>query len=117
LIPQACKPEAHQIDHWLALKHGGQTSRENLALACALCNNYKGPDLATIDPVSGAKVFLFDPRTEDWRRHFELVGAQIVGLTAMGRATVQLLRLNSAERVAERELLIAGGTYPPPHMQ
>ena len=32
----------HEIDHVIAVKHGGQTIEENLALCCALCNRYKG---------------------------------------------------------------------------
>ena len=41
---------AHEIDHVIAEKHGGQTDKDNLALACTLFNKYKGSDLAFIDP-------------------------------------------------------------------
>lgn len=33
---------SHQVDHLSAIKHGGAAVSENLALACQLCNRYKG---------------------------------------------------------------------------
>jgi hypothetical protein len=74
----------------VALKHGGRTVKENLALACVICNGNKGSDLATIDPLSSEIVPLFNPRTQSWGDHFELSGAQIIGRTAIGRATSAL---------------------------
>lgn len=35
--------------------------------------------------------------------------AEIIGLTAQGRTTVNLLKINSQDRVAERQLLIEQG--------
>jgi len=101
------------VDHIIALKHGGQTVRENLALAYAVCNNNKGADLATLDWTSGQIVPLFNPRQHNWRDHFHFEGAQIVGSTTIGQATVRLLRLNDPERVASRQILIEIGLYPP----
>jgi hypothetical protein len=112
LIHQDYQPNAHQVDHIIAHKHRGQTNSRNLALACALCNYYKGSDLASIDPLSGLLTPLFNPRVEEWEDHFELVGATIVGRTATGRTTVELLRLNEAERLADRQFLIEAGLYP-----
>jgi hypothetical protein len=111
LIHQRYRSDSHQIDHIVALKHRGRTNSKNLALACALCNYYKGSDLSTIDPVSGVLTPLFNPRVETWEDHFELAGTTIVGRTAIGRATVELLRLNEAERLADRQLLIEAGLY------
>lgn len=31
----------HEVEHIVAEKHQGNTASENLALACALCNNTK----------------------------------------------------------------------------
>jgi len=112
LIHQDDRPETHPIDHVIALKHGGQTAEENLALACVICNGNKGSDLATVDPLSGEIVLLFNPRAQDWDDHFELSGAQITGRTAIGRATVALLRLNDDERLSYRQSLIDAGRYP-----
>jgi len=111
LIHQDDRPETHPIDHVIALKHGGRTVRENLALACVICNGNKGSDLATIDPFSGEIVPLFNPRTQNWGDHFELSGAQIIGRTAIGRATAALLRLNDDERISYRQSLIDAGRY------
>ncbi|MEQ1746588.1 MAG: HNH endonuclease signature motif containing protein [Saprospiraceae bacterium] len=36
-----------EVDHIVSLKHEGDTSLENLALACSSCNRYKGSNLGT----------------------------------------------------------------------
>ncbi len=112
LIHQDDRPETHQLDHVLAVKHGGLTEESNLALACLFCNSSKGPNLSAIDPLNGEIVPLFNPRTQNWNKHFELSGASIVGLTSIGRATVVLLRLNDHERLDYRQNLIEIGRYP-----
>src|SRR5271166_1240510 len=61
----------HQMDHVVAMKHGGRTVAGNLALACALCNRYKGSDLASIDPQTGELTPLFHPRIDIWEDHYE----------------------------------------------
>ena len=95
----------HQIDRIVSRKHGGSSDFENLAYACVPCNRYKGSDVASINPKTGEAVRLFDPRRDRWRDHFRLDGDFIQALTDVGIVTVRLLRLNTAERVAERRLL------------
>jgi len=102
----------HEPDHVIAEKHGGATALENLAWSCFYCNRFKGSDLASIDPTSRRVVTLFHPRTQRWHRHFRLNSALIEGMTASGRATVGLLHLNDAERVAYRLGLMEIGHYP-----
>ena len=102
----------HEPDHLIALKHGGQTTSENLALACFECNRFKGSDIASIDTVTGELVSLFNPRTQRWFEHFRLNGAQIIPLTPVGRVTVILLRLNLPSRVEVRRHLVAQARYP-----
>lgn len=109
LVPETVTLTAHQVDHIVALKHGGLTEADNLALSCALCNKHKGSDLASLDPETGKIAPLYHPRCDRWVNHFQLAGARIVPLTPVGRATVRLLQFNQSERVAERELLIASG--------
>jgi hypothetical protein len=106
-------PFTHQLDHLIAVKHYGQTSSENLALACLKCNRNKGSDLSALDPLDGSIVTLFNPRTQRWAEHFVLDGARVVGLTPTGRATVQLLRINDRVRLAQRRRLAVVGRYPP----
>ena len=105
---------AHHVDHVIALKHGGRTEEENLALTCMECNLRKGPDLAAIDPVEGVLVPLFNPRVQRWSEHFILVNASVVGTTPIGRATVMLLRMNEPARLLERQRLITASLYPRP---
>ena len=112
LIHQNYSPYAHEIDHFIARKHGGTNEPENLALACLPCNRRKGSDLTAIDPVSQQIVPLFNPRKQNWAEHFALEGAYIVGKTETGRATVFLLALNAPARVVKRQLLIVEGSYP-----
>jgi hypothetical protein len=44
-----------------------------------------------------------------WDHHFRLDGPLLVGSTATGRATVQVLAMNDSEFVKVREALIAEG--------
>lgn len=102
----------HEPDHVIAEQHGGQTTADNLALACWRCNRYKGTNLASIDPDTGHREFLFDPRRDRWSEHFKVEEAKIIGITAVGRATATLLRFNSRDRLEVREALITEGRFP-----
>ena len=95
----------HDIDHVIAVKHGGQTVVENLALCCAVCNRFKGSDIASIDPETEQLTPLFHPRLDSWDDHYEFRNGEILGLTSTGRVTVRLLRMNRPTRVKERQLL------------
>ena len=92
----------HEVDHVVAEKHGGATNIDNLALACWRCNRHKGSDLTSFDPQTRQLSPLFNPRTQVWTEHFAYEGERIIGLTPEGRTTVNLLRLNSEERLNER---------------
>lgn len=92
----------HQIDHIIAVKHGGSSEPGNLALSCTICNRYKGSDIASIDPETAVVTTLYDPRNQAWDQHFRSSSGYITGLTPHGRATVQLLRFNGVDRVRER---------------
>jgi hypothetical protein len=97
LLPQWALPLPFQIDHIIAEKHGGRTVAGNLALACPHCNRYKGPNIAGINPDTGQTVRLFHPRQDDWEEHFLWQEARLVGRTAIGRATVQVLSMNAED--------------------
>ncbi len=93
----------HEIDHVIAKKHGGDTVSMNLAYACFDCNRYKGSDIASIDPLTTQISPLFHPRTNEWHHHFRLsTDGTLVPLTAEGRATVFLLKLNDLIRIQIR---------------
>ena len=114
LVSQEVSSYSFHIEHILSEKHGGKTEADNLCLSCPDCNAFKGSDLGSIDTVSGLLTPLFNPRTQQWADHFRIVGPYIQPLTAEGRVTVFLLRLNNPERIAERALLIQLGRYPGP---
>ncbi len=103
-----------QVDHIISKKHGGQTTAQNLALACASCNRQKGTDISGVDPTSGKFVELYNPRKYLWRDHFQLVGVRIAWRTGIGAATVRLLKLNHARRILERQILRSVKRYPSP---
>lgn len=96
----------HEIDHIIAKKHGGETDAENLAYTCWRCNRHKGSDLGSFDPQTNNFCFLFHPRQQKWSEHFQIQSAYLIGLTAIGRTTVQLLQLNTPDRITERERLL-----------
>lgn len=102
----------HEPDHLIALKHDGETSSANLALACFYRNRFKGSNIASLDPLTGELVALFNPRAQNWTEHFRLKGGLIIPLTATGRATERLLRLNLPDRLKLRERRAALGLYP-----
>jgi hypothetical protein len=99
----------HQVDHIVSRKHGGSSSSENLAYACLISNRYKGSDVASIDPHTGALIRLFNPRQDRWVDHFRFSGTLIEPVSSIGSASVRLLRLNAPERVSERRLLHGSG--------
>jgi hypothetical protein len=102
----------HEPDHIIAVKHGGETSEENLALSCFDCNRFKGSDVSSIDPVSGQLVPLFNPRSQNWCVHFKVDRGRITALSDVGRVTERLLKLNLPERLEVREALAESRRYP-----
>ena len=92
------------IEHVLPKKHAGTDDDSNLALACVDCNLHKGSNVAGYDPATGALTELFHPRKDRWDDHFERRGVHIIGTTAKGRVTVQVLELNAEDRLQLRTL-------------
>jgi hypothetical protein len=91
------------VEHIVSRQHGGSDEPSGLALACDRCNAYKGPNLTSIDPDTGAVVALFSPRHDVWTDHFVVQKGEILGLTPAGRATVRLLNMNAPRRVELRK--------------
>jgi hypothetical protein len=109
-LPQDAAPYfTFHIEHIQARQHLGGDDPSNLALACPDCNCKKGPNLATISPDSGCMIELFNPRRHRWEEHFARVDGEILGVSEIGRATVQLLNMNEEERVIMRARLQAEG--------
>lgn len=97
---------AFHIEHIIPRKHGGTDDLENLAFSCFHCNGHKGPNLTGIDPISAEIVQLFHPRQNIWAVHFAVIGAEIVGTTPIGRATVEVLAMNESAWLDLRRRLI-----------
>jgi 5-methylcytosine-specific restriction endonuclease McrA len=110
-LPQEFSVLPHEIDHIRARKHRGATTLENTCLACAYCNGAKGSNVAGYDPDTDELVPLFNPRSDEWQSHFRWDGAVLVGKTPIGRATIEVLRINDAARVETRQLLNASGEF------
>jgi hypothetical protein len=63
-------------------------------MACFHCYRYKGPNIASLDPVSGELVRLFHPTSDIRADHFRPDGARLLGLTPIRRATIHVLAMN-----------------------
>jgi hypothetical protein len=105
------------LDHIRAKQHGGSDAPQNLAWACQGCSLFKGTNLSAVDPDSGRVVRLFNPRLDERVRHFAIHANRIIGASAIGRATVWLLQMNSEERVELRAELSLAGRWPPPALR
>jgi hypothetical protein len=112
LLPEAVSLHRHEPDHIIPRQHGGESSADNLALACLRCNRHKGPNVGSFDPLTGQLTPFFNPRQQQWEEHFRLEEAEIIPLTPEARVTVRILRLNDADRMAERQALLNAGLYP-----
>jgi hypothetical protein len=111
-FPEGVAELPFQIDHVLPRKHGGSSELGNLALTCFRCNSYKGTNLSGIDPGSMKVIRLFNPRKDVWAEHFRWKGVAIIGRTAVGRATIGVLRMNRPDvLLLRRSLIMEGVTF------
>jgi hypothetical protein len=113
-LPDDFHPGVFEVELVIAKKHGGPTSLSNLAYSCLHCNRHKGTDLAGIDRLTSRTklVRIFNPRRHLWHRHFRWDGPVLVGRSAIGRVTIQVLQMNDATRVELRHELIEEGVFP-----
>lgn len=110
-VPQIERFYTYHIEHVIARQHGGGDGPTNLCYSCPECNQAKGTNVAGI--WRGRLVPLFNPRRQDWARHFRWRGARLVGITLAGKVTVRLLNINHPMRVRFRQFLIMEGRFPP----
>lgn len=103
-----------EIEHIVPVSRGGSGSPDNLALACAPCNRSKGARTDARDPRTGREVRLFHPRQQQWEERFRWSPTYryVVGRTAVGRATVAALRMNSVYQRIARGFWHAAGLIP-----
>jgi hypothetical protein len=103
------------VDHVIPRALGGTDTLDNLALACFHCNRRKSDRLTVLDTFIGTEIPLFNPRRNIWSEHFiwSTDGLFIIGLTPVGLATVEALRLNRERVINIRAADVAVGRHPP----
>jgi hypothetical protein len=119
LCQAAFATQSLSVEHILPIHLGGDNSFENLALACQGCNSHKHTKQQGIDPVDGAPVPLFHPRRQQWQEHFcwSEDYTLIIGISPVGRATVEALKMNRPGLINLRRVLYALGEHPPVHVR
>ena len=111
-LPQEFDVRPFQLDHIRSRKLRGPTLLTNLAWACLNCNSYKQALPAGHDPETDELTPLFNPRMDSWEEHFDWDGPTLKGKSAIARTTIDVLRINLAEHVEHRRLLIKAGLFP-----
>ncbi|HKB03509.1 MAG TPA: HNH endonuclease signature motif containing protein [Gemmataceae bacterium] len=102
---------AFHVEHVIAMQHGGTDDPDTLCYSCSECNWAKGPNLAGL--LAGKLYPLFNPRKQNWMRHFRWEHTTLVGKTKTGKVTVQVLNINEPSRIMLRENLQIDGRFPP----
>ncbi|MBN1546599.1 MAG: HNH endonuclease [Syntrophaceae bacterium] len=112
---QANTGQPMTVDHILPVSQGGATTYDNLCFACRQCNEWKGHRTTARDPLTGEMVPLFHPRQHVWTAHFtwDDAGIFLLGVTAIGRATIVALNINAPVLVAVRRRWVSVGWHPP----
>lgn len=103
-----------EVEHINPISNKGETEAENLALSCRGCNLYKSDKIEAFDVVSEESVRFYHPRKDDWNEHFAWARNYtiIVGLTPIGRATIETLKLNRQGLINQRNVLHKFGKHP-----
>jgi HNH endonuclease len=106
--------QSFACEHIIPVAKGGETSLENLALACGGCNSYKYTKQEALDPNSSENAPLYHPRQDLWLAHFGWSedGLEIIGITPTGRATIDALNLNRSGVKNIRRLLMMANLHP-----
>lgn len=104
------------MEHLTPLADGGESTLDNLALACFACNRRKWDRRVGIDTETGKEYRLFNPRVDNWHDHFIWASnkVEIVGLTPIGRATINALEMNRDRAKQIRTADLDVRRHPPP---
>ncbi|MBA3922346.1 MAG: HNH endonuclease [Nostocaceae cyanobacterium] len=113
--PMDYSSQSFVCEHITPIAKGGETSLENLALACGGCNSYKYTKLEAVAPTSDLYVPLYHPRQDIWQEHFDWSEdkLEIIGITPTARATINALNLNRTGVKNIRRLLMMANLHPP----
>lgn len=112
--PEAVFNFPFEVEHIVPLVRDGADTADNWALSCRSCNVRKWAHVDHRDPVTGETVHLYHPRKDSWEDHFTFAieSGFMEGLTAVGRATIARLHMNSPAQCAARRLWIRLGLFP-----
>jgi len=112
--PMEYSAQPYVFEHIIPIVQGGETSLDNLALACGGCNGHKYTKVEALDPATRKPALLYHPRVQQWQDHFSWSDdyLEVVGLTPSGRATVETLKLNRPGVINIRRLLRLAGQHP-----
>jgi hypothetical protein len=112
--PEAIFNFPFEIEHIIPVSRGGIDAEFNWALSCRSCNLYKSSHISSIDPKEQRETRLFHPREDRWERHFKtsVERGEVEGITAIGRATVVRLEMNSPIQIVARKQWMLLGLYP-----
>jgi hypothetical protein len=107
--------DTFESEHIYPFLLGGTNELINLAHSCKGCNSRKATRIAAIDPLTKQITPLFHPRLDLWNEHFmwDEGYLNVIGITPVGRTTVDALKLNRIGVVNLRKLMILGGIHPP----
>jgi HNH endonuclease len=96
LSPLEFSSDDFAVEHIVPKSLLGSDDLDNLALSCQGCNNRKFVAISAIDPTTGSETRLFHPRLDVWLDHFiwSDEATELIGLTAVARATIARLELN-----------------------
>lgn len=113
--PRAYATELFTLDHIIPISKGGSNEFNNLAYCCSGCNTFKSDIIAILAENEQDWINLYNPRVEEWTKHFAWSEdyKEIIALTASGRVTVELLRLNRNSLKNLRAVLVIVGKHPP----
>ena len=111
----AYSPQPFDAEHIIPLSKNGTDDFDNLACSCGGCNGIKYNKTHAPDPFDGILVPLFHPRQMQWHEHFSWSPdfLNIIGITEVGRATVDALNLNRSGLINFRTALFKLGVHPP----
>jgi hypothetical protein len=105
--PESFFPHRLCLDHIIPESSDGPTATANLALCCYGCQQQKLAFETGIDPASKKQSRIFHPRRQRWTRHFRWSNdnLRIVGLSRVGRATIERLAMNNDRQIEARKRL------------
>lgn len=108
-------PVTFEIEHIEPSSQGGETVLENLCLACPTCNRLKSDRTLAAGSRTSEPVRLFHPQSDNWSDHFRWNddATELIGLTDIGTATINLLRINRPQYIRVRRMWVTMNEHPP----